>query len=133
MDPDFPGDLFSPGVEFQEKIVAQSLTELKERADKHFPHAPLYTLVYLDNDVGEYVDVDDSFFNQHLELLPDDVDLVPNEKLRQARVNVISTKSSVSFMLFYLLSFPILAAIPTLLYFMKIDGTDEVHWMNELN
>ena len=36
-------------------------------------------------------------------------------------------------MLFYLLSFPILAAIPTLLYFMKIDGTDEVHWMNELN
>ena len=115
----------------KKKIVAQSLTELKERADKYFPHALFYTLVYLD--VGEYVDLDDSFFNQHLELLPDDVDLVPNEKLRQAKVNVISTISSVSFMLFYLLSFPILAAIPTLLYFMKIDGTDEVHWMNELN
>ena len=56
-----------------------------------------------------------------------------NEKLRQARVNVISTKSSVSFMLFYLLPFPTLAGIPTLLYFMKIDWTDEVHWMNELN
>ena len=48
-------------------------------------------------------------------------------------MNVISTKSSVSFMLFYLLPFPTLAGIPTLLYFMKIDWTDEVHWMNELN
>ena len=103
----------------KKKIVADSLKQLKERVDNHLPDAPLYSLSYLDHDIGEYVDLDEDFFTQQPVLQTDDAS---TKKLwQEARVNIISTKSSkcLNLCFFYLSFIPTAVAwIPTLLYFM---------------